>query len=359
MGINNLNTLLRKHCPDVYEEIHLSQYAYKKIAIDISLFLCKYKAICGDRWVTAFFNLVSCLRRNEIHCVFIYDTGSPPEKAEEKAERVKQREKNEKRVYDLEIALEYYYNTGEINDLLLEFSEKNKIGEFTQKRLLSVKNSNELVDVDIIKTKIEKMRSQILNISKEDFDLTRELFTILNIPFYDAPLEAETTCADLCKRGLVDAVLSEDTDVLAYSTPIFLTKIDTALDTCVRLTHSDILESLELNQEEFLDLCIMCGCDYNKNIPKIGCETSLKYISQYKSIDEIGLKTNLDIKILNHIRTRELFLEYKKIDLTTIPFCGVPDFEKLEEFILRNKISINLETLKKNFTHVIIVMEDI
>ena len=189
--------------------------------------------------------------------------------------------------------------------------------------------------------------------------MTRELFTIFNIPFYDAPLEAETTCADLCKRGLVDAVLSEDTDVLAYSTPIFLTKIDTALDTCVRLTHSDILESLELNQEEFLDLCIMCGCDYNKNIPKIGCETSLKYISQYKSIDEIGLKTNLDIKILNHIRTRELFLDYKKIDLTTIPFCGVPDFEKLEEFILRNKISINLETLKKNFTHVIIVMEDI
>ena len=72
MGINNLNVLLRKHCPEIYEEIHISEYAYKKVAIDISLFLCKYKAICGDKWVTAFINLVSCLRRNEIHCVFIW-----------------------------------------------------------------------------------------------------------------------------------------------------------------------------------------------------------------------------------------------------------------------------------------------
>jgi 5'-3' exonuclease len=358
MGINNLNTLLRKHCPHVYEEIHLSQYAYKKVAIDISLFLCKYKAICGDNWVTAFFNLVSSLRRNEIHCVFIYDTGSPPEKDEEKAERAKQREKNEHRVYELEIALEYYYNTGEINDILLEFSNKIKTKDL--KRLLSVTSlkNEESVDIDMIKTKIEKMRSQILNISKEDFDLTRELFTILNIPFYDAPLEAETTCSDLCKRGIVDAVLSEDTDVLAYGAPVFLTKIDTNLDTCVRIVYSEILENLEMTEYEFLDLCIMCGCDYNKNIPKIGAETSFKYIKQYKTIDEFSLKTNTDVSILNHIRTRELFLDYEKINLTSVPFCGTPDFEKLEEFISKYKLAINIETLKKNFTHVIIVMEE-
>ena len=71
MGIANLNTFLRKHCPDVFKEIHISEYAYKKLAIDTSLFLCKFKAICGDRWLTAFVNLVSCLRRNEIHCDFL------------------------------------------------------------------------------------------------------------------------------------------------------------------------------------------------------------------------------------------------------------------------------------------------
>ena len=349
MGIKNLNEFLRKNCPQVFEEIHISEYAYKKIAIDISLFLCKYKAICGDRWVSAFINLVSCLRRNEIHCVFIYDSGSPPEKADEKAERAKQREKNEQRLYEIEIALENYYNTGEINEELSAFYEKIK-DKPINKRLLSA-SKKELIDIDLIKLKIEKMRSNILNITKEDFELTRDLFRILNIPFYDAPLEAETTCSDLCKRGIVDAVLSEDTDVLAYSAPTFLTKIDTNLDTCVRLKHSQILESLEMTESEFLDLCIMCGCDYNKNIPKIGPQNAYKYLQKYKSIDEIGKNTVLDISVLNHIRTRELFTKYQEINITSIPFCGTPDFEKLRLFIIENNININIETLKKNFTH--------
>ena len=80
MGISCLHKFLRKNCPEVYQEIHLSKYAFKKIAIDISLYLFKYKTIFGDRWISAFINLVSCMRRNNIHCVFIYDTGSPPEK---------------------------------------------------------------------------------------------------------------------------------------------------------------------------------------------------------------------------------------------------------------------------------------
>ena len=35
MGIHNLNKLLRKHCPDIFETIHLSEYAYKKVAVDV------------------------------------------------------------------------------------------------------------------------------------------------------------------------------------------------------------------------------------------------------------------------------------------------------------------------------------
>ena len=71
MGIHNLNKFLRTKCPQVFKDIHISEFAYKKVAIDITLFLCKFKAVCGEKWVSAFINLVSSLRRNEIHCVFI------------------------------------------------------------------------------------------------------------------------------------------------------------------------------------------------------------------------------------------------------------------------------------------------
>jgi 5'-3' exonuclease len=361
MGIKNLNVFLRKNCPKVFEEIHISEYAYKKVAIDTSLFLCKYKAIYGDKWLVAFINLVSILRKNEIHCVFIYDNGSPPEKEDEKAERVRQREKNKERVYELELSLEKYYNNGEIDDNLLNLY--SSIKEKPQKRLFSDKiKIDSSFDIKIVTQKIDKMRSNILNISEEDFTFTEELFSILNIPFYKAPLEAETTCADLCKRGIVDAVLSEDTDVLAYSCPVFLTKIDTINETCVRVQHKDILKSLELEENQFLDLCIMCGCDYNKNIPKVGPENAFKYLKKYNSIE--GIESNmlsLDTSILKYVRTRELFKNYKQIELNSVPFCGFPDFDKLKDFISKQNIDkhieLNFEKIKKNFTHNNIVIE--
>lgn len=350
MGIANLNNFLRKNCIEVFEEIHISEYAYMKVAIDTSLFLCKFKAIYNDKWLEAFIKLVSCLRRNEIHCVFIYDFGAPPEKEAERAERRAQQDKNKKKVAELETSLEKYYDTGILEDNLKELYKKATDLK-PRKRLLSNLPSEDKVDIDIILQKIERMKKNILNISQSDFDLTKKLFDILNIPYFNAPMEAETCCADLCKRGIVDAVMSEDTDVLAYSTPIFLTKIDVFNDKCIRIHHKNVLDALELTHEQFLDLCIMFGCDYNKNIPKVGPETSYKYIRKYKSIDEIENKLEIDVSILNHNRTRELFTGYHKIEITSIPFCGTPDLKNLQNFVINNNLNVNIQKLEKDFTH--------
>jgi 5'-3' exonuclease len=376
MGINNLNTFLRNNCKEVFETIHLSEYAYKKVSIDISLFLCKFKSIYAENWLFAFVNLVACLRRNEIHSVFIYDTGAPDEKSEERAERVRQREKNNARVLELETMFKKFEETNILDEELKKFyfeKVKDKFDVNIQKKSNSLlfgkkfkenkDNKNQEVDgVDIalLKAKIEKMRVNVLNISSEDFLLTRKLFDILNIPYYDAPLEAECCCSDLCKRGLVDAVMSEDTDVLAYGAPIFLTKIDTFNDTCVRLKHSDILERLKLNESQFLDLCIMCGCDYNKNIPKIGPESSYKLLLKHGNIDEIeNNNKHLDTSILNYKRVRELFTGYAKLDIVDIPYCGFPNFEELENFSKINNIVIkNIHVLKKSFIQQITFIEN-
>ena len=349
MGIRNLKQLLRKHCPHVLQEIHLSEYAYQKVAIDITLFLCKFKAVCGDRWVFSFINLISCLRRNEIHAVFIFDTSSPIEKSAEKEERRKKQRDIEEKVVDLEYSLDNYYKTGEIDKILIDLHEKiKKDDKNPPKRLLS-KSTTQKIDMIAVENKIKKMNNYILNICAEDFELARELFTILNVPFYNAPLEAEVACADLCKRGIVNAVLTEDTDVLACGADIFLSNINTQTDTCTRIKYSEVLSSLKLTDKQFLDLCIMCGCDFNKNIPKVGHETAYKLILKHGSIEEISEKTKYDISILNHIRTREIFTEYDKLDIKSIPFCAEPNFESLKSFILKHNINIDFEKLKRNY----------
>ena len=348
MGIHNLNKFLRTKCPHVFKSIHISEFAYKKVAIDITLFLCKFKAVCGEKWVSAFINLVSSLRRNEIHCVFIFDNGAPVEKTSEKEERRKQQENVKKRVFDLENALEKFKNTNQIDTILIELHSKLTPSEKPPRRLLG--NNNNTIDMIAVENKIKKMKNYILNICQEDFVLARKLFDILNVPYYSAPLEAECACADLCKRGLVDAVLTEDTDVLAYGSPIFLSKIDTSNDTCVQIVYSEVLEALNITSSQFLDLCIMFGCDYNKNINKVGIETSYKYILTYKTIDEIEKKKNLDVSVLNHKRTRELFTNYEKIKIESIPFCGSPNFDNLQKLISDYKLyGLNFSKIKSHF----------
>ena len=126
MGIKNLNKLIRDKASDSINIIHLSTYAYKKIAIDISLYMCKYKAIYGEKWLYAFLKLISSLRKNEIHCVFIFDGKSPEDKSEERARRRKEKEKLEKMVYDLEEALEIYYQTGIVEEVLQNLYNKRR-----------------------------------------------------------------------------------------------------------------------------------------------------------------------------------------------------------------------------------------
>lgn len=353
MGIKSLNKFLRSFCPSIFEPIYLNEYKFKKIAIDISLYLCHYKAIYGDRgWLSAFVKLIMTLRENDLHCIFVYDTIAPPEKQAEKDERKKNREKMEDRVSELENAIEKYKETNEIDDILLEFQKKRSI---PAPKLLRPGISS--INISGIEYAVEKMRKNLFTIRPEDFALTKSLFDILRVPYIDAPGEAETTCSDLCLQGKVDAVLSEDTDVLAYGCPIFLTKINTQEHSCIRINYEKLLEKLAFSRKEFLDFCILCGTDYNSNIFRVGPSKAYDLILNYKSIEKIAEETKYDIKILNHVRTREIFKEYKKVKIY-VPYCDRPDFEKLPPFLAENQIFIDSALLEKAFLPQIIFEEE-
>jgi 5'-3' exonuclease len=352
MGINGFNKFLRDTCPEVFEEVHISEYGFKRVAIDISLYLHKFKAVCGDRWLSAFINLIACLRRNEIHCVFIFDGKAPVEKERERAKRREEREKMEKQLYILEEAYDEYNKTGVVAKCLKELYERRR----SPKRLLGSKS--ETIDMEWIDNKIQQKRNQLYDIAPVDFEYAKKLFEILQVPYYTASWEAEKTCAKLCRDGKVDAVLSEDTDVMAYGAPVFLTKIDTGRNTCVRICYPKLLESLSLERNQFLDLCIMCGTDYNSNIPRVGSKTAYKYILQHGGIDEIKSGTSLDTSVLNHNRVRQLFSEFEDDGISNIPYCGRPNFELLEKFLITHQIQLDIDRLRQDFVSNMVIFED-
>ena len=347
MGINGLNKFLRQKCPSVFVETHLSEFRYKKCAVDISLFIFKYKTIFGDDWLASIINLVCCLKRNQIHACFIYDTSAPVEKQAERQERKDKRVKLEARILALEEALEKAKTTNCVDQILYDL-----IKEEVKPRLLLVNKPR--INLAQVEEEIQRIKKQVVCITKKDIDDTKNILDLLGVPHFQANMEAETTCADLCIRGDVDMVISEDTDVLAYECPVFCTKINTGTDTCVIINYNKVLEELDFTKEQFLDFCIMCGTDYNENIFKIGPVKSYNLIKTHKTIDSLKLP---DISCLNHVRCRELFREYQKFD-GKIPYCKPFDYNGICEFLFVNNIKFNSSKIKKDFEPAELIFEE-
>ena len=268
MGINGLSDLLRKYCPKIFKTKNLSEYAYKKVAIDTTLYLFKYKSVFGDRWLTGFISLIACLRKNDIHCVFIEDGKAPAEKSGERKKRAEQKEKLVNKIADIEDAINKYHTTGEVEIILQEICEKAK-SDSDEKVVKLLGNKKSVFNIHICNLYLAKIKSQNIKLSPEDFKIVEELFKILGVPYYKSPSEAETFCCYLASHGVVDYVLSEDSDVLAYGTPYFLTKINTKDETVVEIDFQELISELDMTGESFRDLCIMCGNDYNDNIKGI------------------------------------------------------------------------------------------
>lgn len=355
MGIKSLSKFLKDRYPELFEMIHLSEYAYKKVAIDVSLYMYRYKSAYGDLmkfdkydWLRAFIRLVACLRENELHCVFIYDTGAPKEKEAERKKRSDEKVKKENKIYELEQAIEKYHETNVIDPILLQLQDKDK-----NKPLMLIRQP---FNIKIAERELSRLKSQLITVTPDDFALTKKVFDILQVPYFNAPVEAETMCADLCKQGKVDAVLSEDTDVLCYGAPIFLTKIDTSNSTCLRIDYNELLRQMNFTPDQFTDFCIMCGTDYNDNVFKVGPNKAFALIDQYGNIENVAEHTNLDISILNHVRVRELFKDYERSNVK-VEYCGFPDFNALRELLFVKQIRMDTELLKKSFVRSIVIVD--
>lgn len=346
MGVKGLNTLIKKYAPDAVGQTHLSHYAQKKVAVDTSLYMFKYKVIFADRWLTAFVNLVACLRRHNVHPVFIFDSKAPEDKDEEKRKRQEQRDKYVDRLAQIETSLAEYHITGQPDELLL--SIYRKVADERVVSILAKRFQAETVfRVEYVEEELERMRGKLVGVSDEDFKTLREALHLLSVPTIQAPGEAEAFGSYLCCTGKVDAILTEDTDALAYGCPRTLSKLDTSTGVCNEINIGDLYREMELSYPSFVDLCIMLGTDYNTNMKGIGPEKAYKLIREMGSLDAIQ-ERGYPTECLRYPRVRELF-RFTLTDDARVPFCGTPDWAAFNAFVFKYNLRVNTGSLKKSF----------
>mmetsp|Transcript_20667 Transcript_20667/g.30407 ORF Transcript_20667/g.30407 Transcript_20667/m.30407 type:complete len:434 (-) Transcript_20667:116-1417(-) len=271
MGIKGLAKLLSDEAPDCIREVPLNSLHGRKVAIDASMAIYQFLIAVrsgGPNNVSAMltnaegettshiqglFNRTIRYLTEGIRPVFVFD-GKPP--AFKSGELEKRREKRKKAEADLKNA-----------------QQEGNVEEQS-------KHSKRLVRAG----------------HKENEDCIK-LLNLMGVPVVRAPCEAEAQAAAMARKGLVYAVGTEDMDALTFQTPVLLRKM-----TFANASKSDIqtmkydkaIEGLDLSHDQFVDLCILLGCDYCDSIRGIGPKTALKLIREHKCIEEILKHVNRD-----------------------------------------------------------------
>merc|ERR1712232_1004631 len=104
----------------------------------------------------------------------------------------------------------------------------------------------------------------------------------------DAPSEAEATCAALCRDGRVYAAATEDADCLTFGTKVLVRNLmaaESQKKQILEVSLERVLEQLNISMTQFIDFCILSGCDYCDTLKGVGPSTAMRMIVQHGSIE--------------------------------------------------------------------------
>lgn len=139
-------------------------------------------------------------------------------------------------------------------------------------------------------------RKDIAGLVERGMDITTELAHAVIMMLQErqlecivAPYEADAQLAYLCQQRYVDAVITEDSDLLVYWCPRLIAKLDHKGSCQVieveSVLHCPLFQGLSYNS--FLVGCILSGCDYLPNLRHIGVKKAFGIMSEARSVPDV------------------------------------------------------------------------
>lgn len=307
MGIKNLSALLNLYAPNSISKKQFKDFENKKIVLDASLLIYSYVIAIrntsadlintsGDitSHIHAVVSKTLLYLDNQIIPIFVFD-GKPP-------------------------------------DLKNNVLDKRKNDRQVAKKLL------EDVDDDDTTRKIKLFKKSTVITSKQ-MEQCKEILRVMGIPVIEAPEESDSQCASLTINNDVYGVGSEDMDILTFGAKKLLRNISSSKkNEIVEYDLSKVLNELQYSYEQFIDLCILLGCDYVEHIDGIGIKKAKEIIDEYKSIENYLIKSPDVINEKHIIPTNYL----EKVKSARSYFLTAPSVT-----LLNNQLKLNLPNERK------------
>ena len=317
MGIKNLMKVLNDHTPDSIQNIKTSDLNGKKIAIDTSITLYQY---------------ITAIRSSGD------DLKGPDGKSTSHIQGILS-----KTLYYLKLGIiPIHVFDGKPPKLKMKIlNDRSKIKKEAISRLIEIEEKALIapLDAELEDEKI-KLLKQSVSISRNEMIQAYEIVALLGVPCIFAPEEADSQCAYLSKNNLVDFVASEDMDLLTFGSKKIIRNF---LKKGMFIVELDkILSDGDITMEQFIDICILLGCDYTDTIEGIGVKKAWDLIVQYGSIEELIAKdkkiAEAKYKLPDNFRyeeAREYFTNLRHIELSPDKLeLSVPKFAELKDVLV-------------------------
>ncbi|KAI6182328.1 Flap endonuclease 1 [Aphelenchoides bicaudatus] len=330
MGIKDLSKVIGDHAPNAIRQDDIKAFFGRTVAVDASMSLYQFLIAVrqdGAQLMNAKGETTSHLNgmfyrsirmmENGIKPVYVFDGKPPSMKSGELEKRTERRAEAQK---ELEDAIE--------------------------------KGDAEAA---------KKYERRLVKVTKEQNEQCKRLLRAMGIPVVDAPEEAESQCAELVRKKKVYGAATEDMDALTFGSNVLLRHLTFSEAKKMPIKEYSlerILKGFDMTMEQFIDMCILLGCDYCSTIKGIGPKKAFELISKHKTIENI--LENLDTEKFpvpegwNFVGARKLFLEPEVTDGSKFDFVwGEPNEEELikimveENSFSEERIRTGIERLKK------------
>lgn len=174
-----------------------------------------------------------------------------------------------------------------------------------------------------------------MKITGEVFTECKNLLTLMGVPWYVAPSEAEAQAAALTRQGLAAAVLTSDSDALVFGARRMLMDLDLLKGTAVEYDLDRVLGNLGLTFEAFVDFCICLGTDYTGKLPGLGPKKILEEIKKYGSVSKMPAATEAaEDGRFNYTLAAETFSGHRVTVFNEPPRLAKFDGEAVRNFLV-------------------------
>ena len=155
---------------------------------------------------------------------------------------------------------------------------------------LESKPSNPMLTTEDYERELKALRNQQKRDRRDADEVThtmvsecQQLLTLFGLPYITAPMEAEAQCAELVRLGLVDGIVTDDSDCFLFGgTRVYKNMFNQAKYVeCYLL--GDLEKEFGLDRKKLISLAHLLGSDYTDGLPGVGPVTALELLTEFSS----------------------------------------------------------------------------